>query len=376
MADATLILAGGSGTRLWPASTDDSPKQLMRIGDGGSLVQRAVRLAMAATETGPIVIVTNKAHVAGIARHIAELESAIGGVSGRIVYLPEPVARNTAPAVTLGVAYLGSVLPPHATTLVLTADHVIGPRERFASDAAAACSIAVDGSLVCFGIVPDRPETGYGYVRTGPALGGGFRVEAFTEKPDRPTAARYLEEGGYFWNAGMFCFTIGRYMDELREHAPDIAAAFDAAPDAIQVSPRGDGSRSADPERLLAIYGDLPRISIDYAVMEKSRDAAVVPASFSWSDVGSWDEVARAAEADGGEAAADGSGRNDVIAVEAENIFVASDLPVAICGVSDIHVVVRNGKVLVCRRGSGQLVRDVVDRAQADGMDAFLKGPQ
>jgi len=370
MADATIILAGGVGTRLWPASLRENPKQLLRVGGGPSLIQRAILLGLAATPTGPIVIVTNRDHVAAIEEHTAELDSATLGVAERMVYLPEPMGRNTAPAIALGIVYLKSILSSDAQVLVLTADHVIGPPDQFASDAAKACELAASGDLVCFGITPDRPETGYGYIRADAPRGRGFQVEAFTEKPDLPTAKEYLSQGGYYWNAGMFCVSIGGFLNELANHAPEIAVAFTDSADAIVTEETPAGSQSADPNRLENLYAGLPRISIDYALMEKSEHVAVVPATFSWSDVGSWDEVARVTSAaSGDELDAD---RPIVIEVEAHGNHVYSDLPVAICGVSDIHVVVRNGKVLVCRRGSSQMVKQVVEAAESADMPGIL----
>ncbi|MEE8440848.1 MAG: mannose-1-phosphate guanylyltransferase [Spirochaetia bacterium] len=363
MADATIILAGGVGTRLWPASLRGSPKQFLRVSGGPSLIQRAITLALAATPSGPIVVVTNRDHVVGIEEHVAELEAGTPGVAQRVVYLPEPVGRNTAPAIALGIIYLRSILPADAVALVLTADHVIGPPDQFASDAAEACELAASGELVCFGITPDRPETGYGYIRVGARRGRGFQVDAFTEKPDLPTAKEYLSHGGYYWNAGIFCFSIGGFLTEFGNHAPEIAAAFMDSADAVCTEKTPAGSQAADPDRLATLYAGLPRISIDYALMEKCDHVAVVPASFSWSDVGSWDEVARVT----GDSSPD---RPRVIEVESRGNYVDSDLPVAICGVSDIHVVVRNGKVLVCRRGSSQLVKQVVEIAEsADNPD-------
>jgi mannose-1-phosphate guanylyltransferase/mannose-6-phosphate isomerase len=370
MADATIILAGGAGTRLWPASLRGNPKQLLRFGGGPSLIQRAITLALAVTPFGPVVIVTNRDHVRGIEEHVAQLEIELPGLSGRIVYLPEPVGRNTAPAVALGIVYLRSILNPDATALVLTADHLIQPPDRFASDAEAACELALSGDLVCFGITPDRPETGYGYIRSGVRREGGFRVESFAEKPDRATAEEYLARGGYYWNAGMFCFTLGGFMTELANLAPDIAGAFENSADAVRTRETAAGSRSADPKNLAALYAELPKISIDYALMERSKRVAVVPATFSWSDVGSWDEVARAAESIPADAPP--TGQPVPIEVEAHGNHVDSDLPVAICGVSDIHVVVHNGKVLVCRRGSSQLVKEVVETAESADKLEFL----
>ena len=366
MADATIIMAGGSGTRLWPASIGKSPKQLLRIGGGESLIALAVIRAAAATPSGPIVIVTHRDHVAGIAANVGALSSlTLPGIAERIVYLPEPVGRNTAPAIALGVGFLLSECGADASVLVLTADHVIEPVDAFVADADVACSVARDGYLVCFGIPPERPETGYGYIHAGDPVGGlgssaprsapPARVRAFKEKPDAATAERYLADGGYYWNSGMFCFTAGHFQSELSLHAPEVAGRF-AGAGPIAVGPRPDRARSADSDALLPLYESLPKISIDYALLERSDRVAVVPATFGWNDVGSWDEVARLSSGGAGDAE-----RARVVQIDADGNHIDSDLPVAVCGVSDLHVIVKNGRVLVCRRGRSQLVKDAVD---------------
>jgi mannose-1-phosphate guanylyltransferase/mannose-6-phosphate isomerase len=370
MPDATIILAGGSGTRLWPASLRDHPKQLLRIGGGRSLIQLAVLRALLVTPAGPVVVVTSARYVEALARHVAEVTRETPDAAGRLVFLPEPAGRNTAPAIALAAAYLQRTGAGDINALVLTADHVIGPPAQFAADAEAAARLACAGYLVCFGIPPNGPETGYGYIRAGDEMPPGYLVAGFTEKPDRETAESYLATGEYYWNAGMFCFPVSLFLEELSAHAPDVAAPFRAAGGApwLAVTRGPDGALYADPVALAPLYEPLPSISIDYAVMEKSGRVAMVPARFDWNDVGGWDQVA---EISGKERPAD-TDAPPVIQVDADDNFVDAELPVAICGVSGIHVVVQNGKVLVCRRGAGQLVKRVVEDAAARGHDELL----
>jgi mannose-1-phosphate guanylyltransferase/mannose-6-phosphate isomerase len=363
--DATIILAGGTGSRLWPASIRAHPKQLLRVGGGHSLIQRALDLAGAVTPHGPLVIVTNTSQVAAIDRHAQEMDASGSDLARRVVFLPEPRGRNTAPAITLGMTYLKEQVPADARVLVLTADHVIGPRDRFADDVAAAASLASTGHLVCFGIVPTGPETGYGYVQAGPELAGGFRVAAFREKPDLDTARTYVSAGGYYWNAGLFCFTVDGFFRNLSEHAPEIWSRFTER-SVVPNRSCESGATMADPAFLAEIYSALPSISIDYALMEKSREVAVVPATFSWNDVGSWDEYARIAVPDSA------TELPPVLEVDARSNHVDSDLPVAICGVSNLHIIVRNGRVLVCKRGRSQLVKQIVEAAESEGRDDLL----
>ena len=361
MAEAIIIMAGGVGSRLWPASLAAQPKQLLRIGGGQSLIQQAVLRAAAACPDGPIIIVTNQQHVKPMEPHVAELASVAPGVRERVEFVAEPVGRNTAPAIALGVTHLAERVGAEATVLVLTADHVIDPVSAFSSDAERAAALARTGHLVCFGIVPDRPETGYGYIHAGEPLNGGSTVHAFKEKPDAVTARGYLEAGGFYWNSGMFAFTVGSFLSELAAHAPEIAEAFSSL-------------ATDEPAAVRSNYEALPKISVDYALMERTSRAAVVPATFRWNDVGSWDEAAKLGQ---GAARAQQDTPDHAsaapIEIEASGNYIDSDLPVAICGVSDVHVVVKNGKVLVCRRGESQLVKQVVDLAAERGATEFLQ---
>lgn len=368
MVDA-LILAGGSGTRLWPASLPHHPKQFLDFGEGSLLSLTVTRAA--ASVDGRILIVTaadqRDAVLADLAHHPA-LE--------RVTVLGEPVGRNTLPAIALGVRYLDQNRndgDDDAVTAVMPADHRITAVDRFAGDLAAAVSAARAGYLVTFGIVPAHPATGYGYIEAGGALDAGARgnlgadtdgalaggqpagtpaaysVAAFREKPDAATAAEYASSGKHFWNAGIFAFANSTFEAELTAHAPQTAAA---------VADLGAIDPAAPPP--VEAYAAIPATSIDYGVMEHTGRAAVVPASFDWTDIGSWDELASLELPDlqTGGVVAD---------IESSGNYVFSDLPVALCGVSDVTVVVKNGAVLVCGRGRSQLVRQAAELAPVAG---------
>ena len=354
MSLATLILAGGSGTRLWPASRAATPKQYLSFDGGPSYLQQAL-LRARAVSSDLVVVVTSEDQVDTVAAQTAALHAAPGRAPCYIV--GEPAARNTAPAVALGAGFASRVTGAgdgDAALLVLSSDHAIEPETAFAADVGAARRLAMRGWLTTFGIRPTRPDTGYGYLELGEQLTGGYRVAAFREKPDRASAERFLAAGGFLWNAGMFLFSLQLLRSELHRHAPAVAPLL-AVPPLRTESPAPAPAAAGRPvvvppsPELRAAYDGLKAISIDYALMERSDRVAAVPASFRWSDVGSWDELARIADGDPPAAAA-----------EARGNAVFSDLPVALAGVDDLIVVVKNGAVLVTRKGRSQLVREAV----------------
>jgi mannose-1-phosphate guanylyltransferase/mannose-6-phosphate isomerase len=363
-----VIMAGGAGTRLWPASRQAFPKQFLDLGSGTSLFVDTLRRAAALKFSGCLLVVTHADQV-GIIREQAETYNRrFGAFPAPIVVLAEPEARNTGPALAYAAAYLRGMGPGGGSFLVQTADHSIEPEASFAADVKTASRLAAAGYLVTFGITPTRAETGYGYIEAGPALAGdlsggrGREVARFREKPDRATAEAFLEQGGFYWNSGMFVFPLDSFLSGLDAASPEVTGPFAGLPPAQPPPPAGELVVVEVTDALRRIYARLPSISIDYALMEKHARCAMVPASFSWSDVGSWDEVARLFP--GGGAATFASG--------AEKNFVYSDQPVALAGVKDLIVVVNNGVVLVARRGESQRVKEIVEQLGQAGRGELL----
>ena len=391
MTDHVVILAGGTGTRLWPASVRLRPKQFMDPGTGRTLIESTLVRAEATGARGEVVVVTHVDQVTGLSRFArsAGTSAPASGGSGRPpVVLAEPQAKNTAPAVALAISYLARTPGrENDTVLVLAADHVITPTDAFVRDVERADQLARMGHLVTFGIRPTRAETGYGYIHLGEPVGPGRRVDSFKEKPNRETAEAYLADGGYLWNSGMFVFQLSTMWEELVKFEPGLASLIAGLPWSDPVSaaagatagaahPEGPaaaadqaGIRTAgDHAAIAAAYLQLPRVSIDYAVMERSDRTAVVEAGFDWNDVGSWDEMAKLQE-EGllTDEIAPGEAVARTVSVESSGNYVFSDLPVALCGVEDLCVVVKNGRVLVCRRGRSQLVKEAVDQLEREG---------
>jgi len=346
-----VVLSGGSGTRLWPLSRASYPKQFLPLAGEQSLIQQTVARARAATEAPPIVVCSVE-HRFLVAEQLRALGIAVGPDAARIVL--EPLARNTAPAVAVA-ALLAAEADPEAQLLVLAADHAIADVAGFAAAIGTASAIASSGRLVTFGMTPDRPETGYGYIRLGTALAdGAHEVAAFVEKPDAATAARYVAEG-YMWNSGSFLFPASLVLGELAAHAP---AVLEAARAAV-----AGATRDLDFLRLdEAAFAQAPSISIDYAVMEKTKQAAVVPASIGWSDIGSFDALWAIGAKDSSGNVAIG----DALVLDSANSFVRSDgMLTAVLGVSDAIVVTSDDAVLVTTRDRAQDVKKVVDALKA-----------
>ncbi|WP_418646683.1 mannose-1-phosphate guanylyltransferase/mannose-6-phosphate isomerase [Thauera butanivorans] len=354
----SVILSGGSGTRLWPASRENHPKQLLPLTSERSLLQEtAVRLdgfAGGEVDRRPLVV-TNEEYRFIIAEQLRQ----IGVRSPQIVL--EPFGRNTAPALTL--AALAALEEGDPVLLVMPADHVITDLGAFQQAIDQGSSLAGDGMLVAFGIVPDRAETGYGYIRAGMAIGGGRELAEFVEKPDLDTARRYLESGEYFWNSGIFMMKAPVWLRAIERFRPDIAEACRSAYEGHK--------QDADFIRLeQGAFERCPSDSIDYAVMEHLASApelgkgAVVPMSAGWSDVGAWDAL----WAISGKDEAGNAGRGEVLFEDCRNTLVhANDRLVAAVGCEDMIVVETPDAVMVAHKDRTQDVKKVVARLKAEG---------
>lgn len=330
-----VILCGGSGTRLWPRSRAVRPKPFLPlVGEATLFEETLARCGDPARFAAPIVVTG--------AAHLPHVEAQLGDAAGARIIV-EPCARNTAAAIALAALRL----PEDAVMLVCPSDHHIADPAAFAAAAAAAATLAHEGWLVSLGIEAKAPETGFGYLQRGEPVGhGGFKVARFVEKPDLERARGFLAAGGYAWNGGIFAFRAGTFLAELAAHRPGIAAAARAAVAAGHT----EGRRfHPDPAAFAAIESE----SVDYAVMENTARAAMVPADMGWSDIGNWDALHAALPRD----AAGNSVRGRAELVDCRNVLADSDGPrISVIGLEDVVVVVDGDEVLVTTRAGAQLV--------------------
>lgn len=341
-----VILSGGSGTRLWPLSREAYPKQFLALAGEQTMLQATWQRVEPIAGRAPLVV-ANEEHRFVAAEQLQQL-----GVVPQAILL-EPVGRNTAPAIA--VAALEATLEDgDPVLLVLPSDHVIADEAAFRAAVLSALPAAKEGKLVTFGIVPTGPETGYGYIKA--SSGGEVRaVDRFVEKPDAETAQQYVQSGEYFWNSGMFLFKASRYLAELELFQPEMLAA---SRNAWQLA-----RRDADFTRLdKDAFAGVPADSIDYAVMEKTADAVVVPLDAGWNDVGSWTALRDVSPQD-----ADGNAhQGDVIAIDCRNTYAYGERLIALVGLDDVIVVETDDAVMVGRSDRMQEIKQVVARLKAD----------
>lgn len=333
-----VILSGGSGTRLWPMSQPERPKQFLPLASDITMFEATIARCADRSRFAEPMVVAN-------ARHVDLIEEQLGPCP--VTLILEPIARNTAPAIALAAL----LAAPDAPLLVMPSDHVIGDRDAFDDAVDAALPHVRDGWLATFGITPDGPETGYGYIKIGEAIGPGVnRVARFVEKPDRDQAEAMVASGDHVWNGGIFLFRADAYLAALEAHAP---AMLEAARASIDVA-RHDG-RHIYPDA--DAFAASPSDSIDYAVMERADRVAVVPVAMDWSDVGSWDALhTLGANADGD------AHHGEVIAIDTNRCLFKSDgIRISAVGVSDLIVVASGNDVLILPRGRSQDVKQIVD---------------
>lgn len=334
-----LILAGGKGSRLWPLSRDLYPKQLLSLGGDLSFLQETVRRVAQTVAPQDIFIVTSSFHYEEVLNQAASLFPEL-----RNHIIPEPCGRNTAPAIALGLKFATerASIPSQEVFFVCPSDHVIQEEGLFASCLQQACRLAKKGHLVTFGIPPTKAETGYGYVQLGETLGQGlgFKALRFVEKPNLATAEEYVKSGCYLWNSGMFCFSADTLFQAIERHCPSLHALS-----------------SGTYQALLDSFPQLPDVSIDYAVMEKSDCLAIIPLPVPWSDIGSWDSLYDIWEKD----ASHNVKRGNVLEWgTSHSLLIGEKRLVAAIGMQDCIVVETSDAVVVAKRGTSQHVKEIV----------------
>lgn len=356
-----VILSGGAGTRLWPVSRSGHPKPFLKLADGLTLLQKTALRASQLAAVDRLIMVTNREYYFKTRDDMAAMAPKLPASH----YLLEPFGRNTGAAVLLAALQIRECCGPDAVMLVLAADHLIEQQDTFAAAVDHAVQTAREGHLVTFGIQPTEPHTGYGYIELGAALPTHAHVvKSFKEKPALEVAKSYLSAGNYLWNSGMFCFTATTLLDTAQRVAPEL---FEAAAACWDASYKGQSLADAI-ELDQASLAACPDISIDYAIMEKAKNVAVVPAAFDWSDIGAWDAVGCLAEPDENGNRIEG----EAITVASHNCYIRSDARmVATVGVENLVVVDTPDALLVCHQDKVQQVKDVVAELKQRGNDCY-----
>jgi len=357
-----VILSGGSGTRLWPMSRAMQPKQLLPLLSEKTLLQETASRVSDKQRFAPTLVISNDQHRFQVAEQLR-----LAGVTLRSIVL-EPMGRNTAPAICVAALILLQE-DSEALMLVMPSDHAIGDGKAFRQAIDSAAAAAQDGALVTFGITADRPETGYGYIRRGGPLKGHegcFGVAAFVEKPDRERAQGYLADGGYYWNSGIFLFPASAFVAELERHDPETVAA---CREALEKAARDLDFLRLDKEA----FAKAQNISVDYAVMERTKHAAVVPVSMGWSDAGTWDSLWQI----GGKDEDGNIAQGDVIAEDTHNSYLRAESGLlAVLGVEDLVVVSTSDTVMVAHRDRAQDIKKLVTRLERDGRSELQSHPE
>lgn len=341
-----VIISGGSGERLWPVSSTSFPKPFIRMQDGQSLIQKAFLRAVSQSDVTEVLTVTNR-------DHYFKTRSEYNAVNENKIatsFILEPVGRNTAPAIAMAASYARTIYGDDTILLVLSADQLISNVEAFSQAIIEAKKLAEKNHLVTFGVTPTRPETGYGYIERG----DGYMVKRFVEKPDLATAEKYVSGGNHLWNAGIFCFKAGVFLRELELHSPQIAQAIKiAAPD--------NWTQAAYNyiELKEKTFSAIPNISVDYAVMEKSKNVTVVACDIGWNDIGSWNAMSQLLNADTNENRLVG----EVYVHDSSNCFIqSSGRIIAAVGVRNLIIIDTPEALLITDNEQAQHVKQVVSQ--------------
>lgn len=343
----SIILAGGSGSRLWPLSRDMYPKQLLDLGSGSSLLQQTFARVNLFCKASDILSITNVIHAQDIKLQLNKIDK-------DNVVLSEPLGRNTAPAIAASLEYFSQKDGEDDIVLILPSDHLIKDYDKFAQTVKKAEKLAQQGYIVTFGIKPVYPETGYGYIKTASKTEDGFVVDRFVEKPDLLTAQKYLQEGGYYWNGGIFMGKISTFRQEFEKYAPEICENLK------------DFDFSSSTKIDYSIYEKMPSISIDYAVMEKSDKIALVELMSDWNDLGSWQSLYNVKEKD--ENGNVLSGKVVVDNVKNSLIYSQKEI-VAVSGLEDVILVETEDAIMACKMSDSQNVKHLYEKLKSQSSD-------
>lgn len=348
-----LIMAGGAGTRFWPKSRQAIPKQFLSVSKERSMIQLTVDRLTPLMDIKDVYIVTAESQVSLIKEHLPHLPE------DNIII--EPFGMNTAPCIALSVWYLKDRYPQDTPMIVLPADHDIKDEAAFERSMRYAAEKAKLDGLITFGIVPDYPATGYGYIEAGEELEPGINhVLRFKEKPDLPTAQAFLDQGGFYWNSGMFCWQLSTIIDAFREHQPELSHTADE----IAARWQEEGI-SAD---ISELYKKMPRTPIDRGIMEKADRRFCIPVELGWSDVGSWKALSILASKDSDQ----NHSKGELIAIDATNNFTDSSKLIAIIGLDELCVIDTEDALLICPKERSEEVRHIVDILKERGMNTLL----